>query len=294
MNDIGVDWSLLAAETAEIGGKVLNDYFGHVDSSSIQAKKDNDWVSAADRASESAIIEFLSRKAPGHGIFSEEAGYLPPSKSGNQYCWIIDPLDGTTNFLRGFPIWAVSVGLEFRSDRNSKWGEIIAGAVAIPPTGELFRASKGGGAYRNNKKIHVGIGHDLRQSLLGTGFPFRVPHLLDQHLDIFNLILSKCADVRRPGAAAVDLCYAAMGIYDGFWEFDLFPWDVAAGSLIIAEAGGIVSGICGEDDFLTTGDILTANPRIYSELLDLISTSLSGLTLPRPIDKGPLRDWQKA
>jgi len=283
------DFSYIAAEAALIGGEVLKGFFGQVDISSIESKKVNDWVSEADRASEAAIIGFLNRQVPDHGVFSEEVGYLPPKASSEQFCWIIDPLDGTTNFLRGLPIWAVSVGLEHRSHDRNKWGEIIAGAVAVLPTGEMFRASKGGGAFRNEKKILIGEGHDLKQSLLGTGFPFRVPHLLDHHIKVLGTILGHCADVRRPGAAAVDLCYVAMGVYDGFWEFDLFPWDVAAGSLIITEAGGIVSGIGGESDFITTGDILTANPRIYNELLQLIRENLSDLQLPRLIDKSPLR-----
>ncbi len=290
MIELWNEFSFIAAEAATVGGNVLQEFFRKVDPASIEAKKVNDWVSAADHASEKAIINYLKEKVPHHGIYSEEAGYLPPSDKDGNYCWIIDPLDGTTNFLRGFPLWAVSVGLECRPDKRQKWGEIVAGSVAVPPTGELFRAAKGSGAFRNGKKILIGEGHDLRQSLLGTGFPFKVPHLLNHHLEIFSNILSKCADVRRPGAAAVDLCYTAMGVYDGFWEFDLFPWDVAAGSLMIMEAGGIVSGITGELDYTTTGDILTANPRIYNELLGITKSKLANLLLPRPIDKGPKRD----
>lgn len=279
----------IAVEASRIGGELLKKYFNNVDQGSITLKKQKDWVSAADHASEEAIIAFLERELPDHSIFTEETGYRPAGECGGEFCWIIDPLDGTTNFLRSFPLWAVSVGVEFRQSAEEKWGRIVAGAVNVPPTGEIFSASVNRGAYRNGSRILVGEGHPLSHSLLGTGFPFRVPELHEQYHRIFKLLLSKCADMRRPGSAAVDLCYTAMGIYDGFWEFDLYPWDTAAGSIIIREAGGCVSAIDGSDDFLTFGDILTANPAIYKELLTLIKENLVDGTFPRQIDKGPLR-----
>ncbi len=282
-------WAMIAVEAAEIGGKLLQHYFRHVDEASIVAKQSNDWVSEADRASERAIIELLSSRAPDHAIFTEEAGYLPPKAAPSPYCWIIDPLDGTTNFLRGFPIWAVSVALEYRPDPRMRWGRIIAGAVSVPPTSEIFWAAEGEGAYRNGNRIRISSGHPLAQSLLATGFPFRVPHLMNEHFALFADLLSRCADIRRPGAAAVDLCYTALGVFDGFWELDLYPWDVAAGGLIIKEAGGKVSGFQGGEDYLTNGDIVAGNEMIFGDLSEAILKHFQHLPLPRPVDKSPGR-----
>jgi len=265
-------WAALAIKAAQAGGAVLDEYFRKVDPASIEAKLQNDWVSAADRASEAEIISLLAREAPDHSILTEEAGYLTtPTSAASPYCWIIDPLDGTTNFLRGFPIWAVSVGLEYRPDPAQRWGEVIAGAIAIPPTGELFSAAKGFGAYRNGERIQIGKGHELAESLLGTGFPFRIRKLHGEYIDLFKELLGRCADVRRPGAVAVDLCYTAMGVFDGFWELDLSPWDLAAGRLIVEEAGGKVSNFQGEHDILTSGDIVAGNPRIFKDLQESVT-----------------------
>jgi len=287
LNTAPVVWSQIAIEAAEEGGKILRPYFRHVDPTTISSKKVNDWVSEADRASEKAIIDLLHRKAPGHSILTEEAGYLPGDPGiGDRYCWIIDPLDGTTNFLRGFPIWAVSVALEYRPKPTQRWGEIIAGAIAIPPTDEMFHASKGQGAFRNGQRFHIGAGRPLPEALLGTGFPFRIRSLHQEYLDLFRDLLGCCADVRRPGAVAVDLCYTAMGIFDGFWELDLSPWDVAAAGLIVEEAGGRVSNFQGESDFMSTGDIVAGHPIIFPKLLEAI---LNYFPSGRTIDKSPNR-----
>ncbi len=279
----GEEWVELAIEAARLGGKTLKGYIGAVDPVSIEAKRLGDWVSSADLASEAAIIKLLSRKAPGHEVLSEEAGLVRRDKP-SELRWIIDPLDGTTNFLRGFPIWAVSVALEHRPETNVKWGQIVAGAIHIPPTGETFWATVGGGAYADGMKITVGNGRPLRDSLLATGFPFRTRDMIDEYIKLFADVFRRCAGVRRAGAVAVDLCYTARGIFDGFWELDLAPWDLAAGALIIREAGGMVGDFHGDDDFLTTGDIVAGHPTIYNELTGIVK---GYFPTKRQVDKSP-------
>ncbi|NQU04481.1 MAG: inositol monophosphatase [Calditrichaeota bacterium] len=266
------EWVDLAVEAAELGGSVLNEFFGKTDPASIISKSRGDWVSEADNASEDVIMALLKQKASDHQILTEEAGQIR-SNPDSVFRWIIDPLDGTTNFLRGFPIWAVSVALEYKSDIKDRWGEIIAGAICIPSTNEMFHAGKGLGAFRNDTAIHVSKDRSFRDSLLATGFPFRTRNLVGEYLELFGKILQECADVRRPGAVAVDLCYVAAGIFDGFWELDLGPWDIAAGSLIISEAGGKFSNFQGGNDIMSSGDIVASNPELFPELLKLVKGS---------------------
>ncbi len=274
-------WIELAREAALEGGDVLKQYIGNVDPTTIEAKRVGDWVSDADRSSETAIIKLLAEKAPGHDILTEETGFIK-SADVTEYRWIIDPLDGTTNFLRGFPVWAVSVALEYRPVPVDRWGEVIAGAIHIPPTGETFWAGKNIGAFVNGKPIHVSVGRSFQESLLATGFPFRTRELAGQYLKLFGDILPRCADVRRAGAVAIDLCYTAAGIFDGFCELDLAPWDIAAGALIIKEAGGQVSNFQGGEDFLTTGDIVATNQSIFGELIETVRRYFPA---PRSVDK---------
>ncbi|MCF7811646.1 inositol monophosphatase [bacterium] len=277
------NWLDLAVEAALLGGNILKQYSGKTDSSTIITKNRGDWVSEADKASENAIVALLKQKAPEHQILTEEAGWIR-SDTDSLYRWIIDPLDGTTNFLRNLPIWAVSVALERRRKLTDRWGEIIAGAIYIPPTEELFKAGKGFGAFRNGKQINVSKGRVFRDSLLATGFPFRTRQLAEEYLNLFGKILMNCGDVRRPGAVAIDLCYLAVGIFDGFWELDLAPWDIAAGSLIISEAGGNFSNFQGGEDILSSGDIVAGNPELFPELLAMVSGSFPE---PRDVNKAP-------
>lgn len=278
---INDEYAELAIEAARIGGNLLKEQFGKTDSISIVEKRTGDWVSEADKLSESAIIDFLLKNTSGHDILAEEKGVI---KSGvtSHYRWIIDPLDGTTNFIRGFPVWAVSIALEHRPDPGSKWGEIVAGAIDIPPTGETFSASKDGGAFLNGKRIAIKKSRSFRESLLATGFPFRTRQLAGKYIELLEDILLRCGDVRRAGAVAVDLCYVAAGIFDGFWELDLSPWDIAAGGLIIEEAGGKTSNFQGGSDYLATGDIVAGNPVIFDEL---IATVREHFPEARDIDK---------
>lgn len=276
-------WVKIAIEAAKKGGDVLNSYFRSVDPSTIEAKHVGDWVSDADRASEKAIVEFLTDKVPGHDILTEETGMISGSV-GTEYCWIIDPLDGTTNFLRGFPVWAVSVALEYRPEPDKRWGRIVAGAIYIPPTDEMFYAVEGDGAFVNGERIRVSSDRSFQESLLATGFPFRTRDLAGQYIRLFGDILPRCGDVRRAGAVAVDLCYTAAGIFDGFWELDLAPWDIAAGALIIKEAGGMVSNFQAGGDFLSTGDIVAGNPDIFGELIEYVKRYFPD---PRNVNKAP-------
>lgn len=262
------EYARSAVEAAKTGGEVLLRYYGRVNDKTIEMKRVGDWVSEADWASENAIIDFIKERHPGHEILTEESGLIRNSEALR---WIIDPLDGTTNFLRKFPVWAVSVALEDRSKVSGNWGEIIAGAIHIPLSGETYWAFKNGGAYLDGKEISVSPPRPFNECLLGTGFPFRTRHLVEPYSNLLKELLARSADARRAGAVAVDLCHVASGVLDGFWELDLSPWDLAAGALLIKEAGGLVCNFQGGDDFLTTGDIVAGSPGIMSELGAVVS-----------------------
>lgn len=275
-------WEGVAREAAVIGGQVLLDYFGRVSFKSIVAKQPGDWVSEADKGSESTIMDFLRDVAPSHSILTEETGQVR-GQTTSPYRWIIDPLDGTTNFLRGFPIWAVSVALEYKENPLQKWGEIIAGAIYVPLLSETFQASKDNGAKRNGVMITKDrTERDFKDCLIGTGFPFRYRSAMSAYNALFGEVLSQCADLRRPGAAAVDLCYTALGIFDSFYEIDLAPWDVAAGSLILKESGAVITDFQGGDNFMSTGDIIAGSPNIHSQLQKIVQKHFPN---PRDIDK---------
>ena len=259
----------LAVESAELGGRILKEQFGKVADSDIEAKMAGDWVSIADKSSESAIIALFSETTPDYDILTEEKGSISRRKP-SEYRWIVDPLDGTTNYLHHLPVWAVSVGLEQRDPIAGGWGTIVAGAVHIPPTGETFTAVKGEGAYRNGRRINPRTPRSFRDSLLGTGFPFRRREYLPRYLALFKEIFENCADVRRAGAVAVDLCHTAAGDLDGFWELGLSPWDIAAGSLIIAEAGGSIGDFQGGNEYLSSGDVIAGNAETYPLLVQIV------------------------
>lgn len=273
----------IAIQAAETGGRVLLDYWRKGTHSGVTLKSHADWVSDADRASEDAIISLLQEQTPGFDILTEEAGVIrTESRAG--YRWIIDPLDGTTNFLRGFPIWAVSVALERRDTADAAWGQIVAGAITAPRLTDTFSAAQGSGAFRNGNRFQTAAGHPFNQSLLATGFPFRNRELLPGYFDLFKEIFSRCGDVRRAGAVAVDLCYTALGVYEGFWELDLGPWDIAAGALVITEAGGMVGDFQGGTTYLSSGDIVAGNAQTYQELTALARRFFP---TPRRVEKSP-------
>lgn len=229
----------------------------------VQSKGRNDFVSEADRLAEAKIIGEIRRHYPDHAILAEETGAHEGSEN---VTWIIDPLDGTSNFLHGFPVFCVSVACQVD-------GRLAHGVVYDPLRQELFTASRGAGAQLDGRKIRVSGRQHLRDALLGTGFPFRAGQQegIDHYLALLKQVLMVSSGVRRPGAAALDLAYVAAGRIDAFWEFGLKAWDVAAGALLIREAGGIVSGIDGGEDYLHGGHVMAGTPRIYASLARLFA-----------------------
>lgn len=248
-----------AVKAARRAGKIIVRSFDRGDTLSVGRKGFNDYVSEVDRAAEEEIIEVLHHGYPDHGILAEESG----EQSGGDYQWIIDPLDGTTNFLHGFPQFAVSIALRHK-DRLEQ------AVVFDPLRDELFTASAGGGAHLNSRRIRVSRARKLDQALLGTGFPFRSMQHLESALRTLKELLPRTSGVRRPGAAALDLAYVACGRLDGFWETGLKPWDLAAGCLLIRESGGLVSDLDNRNDYLDSGSVVAGNPHIHPLLLAVV------------------------
>lgn len=241
----------------EKAARSLTRDFGEVEQLQVSMKGPGDFVSAADMRAEKILHEELLKARPGFGFLMEEQGEI--AGTDGEYRWIIDPLDGTTNFLHGLPHWAISVALEFR-------GEIVAGVVYDPIKDEMFRAEKGGGAFMMNKRLRVSGRRDLSSSLIATGMiaPMRATH--KNHSRQVNAVAARTGDVRRFGSAALDLAYVAAGRYEGYWESNLKPWDIAAGCLIVKEAGGFVSSIQGSDNPVYNGNIVAANHSLFDEL----------------------------
>lgn len=257
----------VAVMAARRGGNLLVRKMVDLGKLRVEKKGHNDYVSEADRAAEKAVIETIHRHYPDHAILAEESGAAGDSDT----VWIIDPLDGTTNFLHGFPVFCVSIGVRQK-------GRLEAGVVYDPLRQELFTASRGHGAQLDGRKIRVSGETHLERALIGTGFPFRqVDQEITPYLDMLARTIRNTSGVRRAGAAALDLCYVAAGRLDAFFETGLAPWDLAAGSLIIREAGGIVSGLDGREDFLDAGHVLTGTPKIYSALARLCAAEIREL-----------------
>jgi myo-inositol-1(or 4)-monophosphatase len=252
----------VAIKAARIAGSIINRASLDLDILKVGTKSHNDFVTEVDQAAEVAIIKTLLEAYPDHAILAEESG----KEHGNQrseYQWIIDPLDGTTNFIHGLPIYAVSIALAHRG--------VVQQAVVYDPTrNDLFHASKGRGAYLNDRRLRVSKRTRLKDALVGTGFPFRKGDNVKRYLALFETVIQQTAGVRRPGAASLDLCYVAAGYYDAFFETGLSPWDVAAGSLIITEAGGLVGNFTGESDFLHQREVLAGTPKIYAQLVPVL------------------------
>ena len=254
----------IAVKAARRAGSVINRAARDLDALSVTRKRQNDFVTEADREAELAIIDVLLRAFPDLAILAEESGRSGGGANKSEYTWIIDPLDGTTNFIHGFPQYAVSIGLQHK-------GIITQAVVYDPASNELFTASRGRGAFLNDRRLRVSKRAFMRDALIGTGFPFRDFTRLDRYLATLREVTSKCAGVRRAGAAALDLAYVAAGRLDGFWEFGLSPWDMAAGSLLIQEAGGLVADFDGESGYLDSGCIVCGNPKVFAQLLRTIA-----------------------
>jgi myo-inositol-1(or 4)-monophosphatase len=255
-----------AVEAARKAGLYLLDNWGKVTVEAADEKKKNDFVTFVDKTSEKMIIEYILSQFPGHQILAEEGG---KQQSGSDYQWIIDPLDGTTNFIRHIPVFAVSIGVKYRN-------EIIAGVVFNPVDNELFSAAKGQGAHLNDAPIHVSRMTDFSRAFLATGFPHQYKRFLPQFVKSFSDIFFHSAGMRRLGSAALDLCYTACGRFEGFWEIGLNPWDIAAGGLIVQEAGGEVSDFWGRPSYLDSGFVVAGNSAIQKQLTNILSTYFEG------------------
>lgn len=246
----------IAVRAARQAGNVIARNIDRFDAFTVSEKSTNDFVTDIDRVAERRIIDTIRRSYPDHAFLAEESG----AHGRNDFEWVIDPLDGTSNFVHGFPHVAVSIGVRHR-------GRMEHGVVFDPLRQELFTASRGSGAQLNERRIRVATKRDLRGALLGSGFVTREVGRLDSYLATLKALMSGSAQIRRGGSAALDLAYVAAGRLDGFWEFGLAPWDIAAGVLLVQEAGGIVTEPSGGDDYLRSGDVAAANPKVLRAML---------------------------
>jgi myo-inositol-1(or 4)-monophosphatase len=239
--------------------------FGEVEQLQVSVKGPADFVSTADLRAEKTLRQELQKARPGYGFLMEESGETAGSEGRHR--WIVDPLDGTKNFLHGIPHWAISIALE-------REGEIVAGVIYEPTRDEMFWAEKGVGAYLNERRLRVSARRQLGDSLIGTGIPFRERGDHQRYLATLAAVMAATAGVRRPGAASLDLAYVAAGRYDGYWEFGLSPWDIAAGILLVREAGGYVSDLSGGHEMMKSGDILAANDHLHLPLGALLRDAM--------------------
>ena len=248
----------VATRTARQAGDIIRRYTNKVENLRIHNKDENDFVTEVDRQAEQVIVSALKKAYPEHAILGEESGRHDDSDAA--YQWIIDPLDGTTNFIYGMPHFAVSIALKER-------GRLLVGVVYDPLKDEMFAAARGDGATLNNRKVRVSARPSLHNALLGTGVPFRKDQDLELYLRSMRALLPDTAGMRRPGSAALDLAYVACGRFDGFWEFGLNEWDMAAGALLIQEAGGLVGDLNGGNTHMGSGNVLAGNPKVFKEMV---------------------------
>lgn len=253
----------VAVKAARLAGSIINRAALDIESVRVSQKQANDFVTEIDQAAEKTIIETLLTAYPGHGIWAEESGREHGAKDSD-YVWIIDPLDGTTNFIHGLPVYCVSIALAVK-------GRVEQAVVYDPTRNDLFTATKGRGAYLNDRRLRVSKRLQLKESLVSTGFPFRQGDDFQQYMVMLGEVMQRTAGVRRPGAAALDLAYVAAGYTEAFFESGLQPWDVAAGSLLVTEAGGLVGNFTGEPDFLEQHECLAGAPKVYGQLVGLLS-----------------------
>ena len=253
----------VAIKAAREAGKIINRAALDVESVRVSQKQVNDFVTEVDQASEQIIIETLLTAYPGHGILAEESGQEHGAKD-SEFVWIIDPLDGTTNFIHGFPVYCVSIALAVK-------GKIEQAVIYDPTRNDLFTATKGRGAYMNDRRLRVSKRIRIQDCLIATGFPFRPGDDYKTYMLMMGDVMQRCAGLRRPGSAALDLAYVAAGFTDGLFETGLSPWDVAAGSLLVTEAGGLVGNFTGEADFLHQKECLAASPKIYAQMVSLLA-----------------------
>jgi myo-inositol-1(or 4)-monophosphatase len=262
-----------AIKAARRAGVIITRGARDLDLLTVTAKGPKDFVTEVDRAAEAAIVETLHATYPDHAILAEE-GTSSGANPDADNVWIIDPLDGTTNFLHGFPQYCVSIALEHK-------GVVTQGVIYDPVRNDLFTATRGRGAFLNDRRIRVSRRAHLRDCLIGTGFPFRDGSHLDTYLRMMKAMVQQAAGLRRPGAAALDLAYVAAGFYDGFFEIGLNPWDVAAGSLLVLEAGGLIGDLAGEGDYLRGGQVIAATPKVFAQMVQALAPFRQDLTRDR-------------
>ncbi|HKR66032.1 MAG TPA: inositol monophosphatase family protein [Thermoanaerobaculia bacterium] len=260
MNDVDI-----AVAAAREGAAVLLKYWEQLGKEDADLKARNDWVSKADRESEDAIVAFISSHCPTDAFLGEESGR---SEQRSARVWVIDPLDGTSNYLQHFPIWSVSIALR----QND---ETIVGVIYEPLRDLFFTAQKGAGAFRNGERMRVSTQGGVEGSFLATGFPFRAQEYVAPYVAIFTDVIRTSKGVRRAGSAALDLAYTAAGVFDGFFEMHLAPWDVAAGALLVNEAGGVVTDFSGGQRWLERGNIVGASRDVHAELMTIIGRHVS-------------------
>ncbi|HIU84607.1 MAG TPA: inositol monophosphatase [Candidatus Aphodousia gallistercoris] len=251
----------IALKAAKAACTIMNRASENISGLEVHKKAHHDYVSEVDVACERTIVDILREAYPNHQILAEESGLTGPEKS--QYQWIIDPLDGTTNYLHGFPQYAVSIALK-------RENEIVEAVVADPVANEIFTATRGVGAFLNGRRLRVSKRTSMSEALVGTGFPFRRNDNVDAFVKVFKEVAQATSGLRRAGAASLDLAYVAAGRLDAFWEPNLKSWDIAAGSLLVLEAGGLVTDFKGESDYLTTGQIVAGTPKIFGQLLPIV------------------------
>jgi myo-inositol-1(or 4)-monophosphatase len=250
----------IAVRAARAAGEVIIRSLNRLESLTITSKGRNDFVSEVDHAAEAEIIKLIRKNYPNHAFLAEESGRMGDSDT----VWIIDPLDGTTNFLHGFPIFAVSIACQIR-------GRLEHGVVYDPISQEIFSATRGAGAHLDNRRIRVSKQRGLEGSLIGTGFPYRAnAKYIDSYLAMLKAVMENTAGVRRPGSASLDLAYVAAGRTDAFWEIGLSPWDTAAGTLLIQEAGGLIGTLTG-GEYTQGGNVLAGSPKVYAAMLELLA-----------------------
>jgi myo-inositol-1(or 4)-monophosphatase len=253
----------VAIKAARAAGVIINRAALDVESVRVSQKMANDFVTEVDQASENIIIDTLLTAYPDHGILAEESGQTRGNPQ-SEHVWIIDPLDGTTNFIHGFPFYCISIALQSK-------GRIEQAVVYDPTRNDLFTSTRGRGAFMNDRRLRVSKRIRLQECLISTGFPFRPDDDYAAYLKLMSEVMKRTAGLRRPGAAALDLAYVAAGFSDGFFETGLHPWDMAAGSLLITEAGGLVGNFTGDADYLHQRECMAANPKIYAQLVTLLN-----------------------
>lgn len=255
----------IALRAARSAGELIVRSMDRLDRLSISEKEAKDYVTDIDRAAEKTIINSILKAHPNHGFHAEESGVIAGTGEGADYQWIIDPLDGTTNYIHGIPHFAVSIACRYR-------GRIEHAVVYDPLRDEDFTASRGRGAMLNGRRLRVSKQQNLNHAVLATGFPFRNEQMahIDNYLEMFKSLAGQSAGIRRAGAASLDLAYVAAGRYDGFWEFGLSEWDMAAGALLIQEAGGLISDFTGNHHFLEKGHVVAGGPKCFKAILTSI------------------------